>query len=220
MRSSGLGFCSPVCRFTGSSRGGAVLPQRRSVRPPRLALVAVLALLEVGAAALMLSYDLPIGTYGFLVGTDGVTIAAVEPASPAARAGILPGDRLIYATLPLRGRRAAAFQEEVPGDAPISFQVVHDGRTRSVTLRAESAPTAGRIETLTYACAGLGSGTGRSVAGPASTQRDDLGVCSHRTGNADTLGRALLVAANGKTLQVAPLTLSSPCSTRHRAPQS
>lgn len=135
-----------------------MLPQRRSVRPPRLALVAVLALLEVAAAALMLSYDLPIGTYGFLVGTDGVTIAAVEPASPAARAGILPGDRLIYATLPLRGRRAAAFQEEVPGNAPISFQVVRDGRPRSVALRAQSAPTAGRIETLTYACAGLAVG--------------------------------------------------------------
>ncbi len=119
----------------------------------------MLGLLEVAAAVVAIaSYNIPIGTYGFLVGKDGVTIVAVEPASPAARAGIAPGDRLAYATLPLRGRRFAAFQEEVPGGAPISFEIVHDGRQRSVTLRAEAALAVGRLETLTYACAGLAMG--------------------------------------------------------------
>jgi hypothetical protein len=87
-----------------------------------------------------------------------LAFSTVAPESAAARAGIVAGDRLIYATLPLRGRRFALFQEEVPGGAPISFQIVHGRQTRWVTLRAESSAGAGRAEALTYAAAGLALG--------------------------------------------------------------
>ena len=125
----------------------------------RLTAVVVLALLELaGAAASIASYRTPIGTYGFLLRSDEVTIAVVGRESPAERAAIVPGDRLIYATLPLRGRRFAIFEEDVPGGAPISFEIVHDGRGRWVTLRAAPLPAIGQIETLTYAGAGLAFG--------------------------------------------------------------
>jgi hypothetical protein len=133
----------------------------------RIVLVGILALLEVtGAAASVTSYKAAIGAYGFLVGKDGTTIVEVERASPADRAAIVRGDRLVYATLPLRGRHFVIFQENVPGDAPITFEIVHAGRARWVTLYAESMTAIGRTETLTYALAGLAFGlTGLLLVG-------------------------------------------------------
>jgi len=133
----------------------------------RMALVAILALLELAAAAASVApYKAAIGAYGFLVGSDGRSIVDVERASPADRAAIVRGDRLIYATLPLRGRHFVIFQENVPGDAPITFEIVHSGRARWVMLHAGSTTAISRVETLTYALAGLAFGlTGLLLVG-------------------------------------------------------
>ncbi|HLY02106.1 MAG TPA: hypothetical protein VKR56_06365 [Candidatus Cybelea sp.] len=124
----------------------------------RIALVAILALFEITAAAVSIaSFQTPIGTYGFLLSKD-VTFAEVDPTSLTARAGVVAGDRLLYETLPLRGRRFAILNEEVPGGAPIAFAIVHDGKSRWVTLRATDLLAIGQTESLTYAIAGLAMG--------------------------------------------------------------
>ena len=87
-----------------------------------------------------------------------MTFAEIDPTSLTARAGIVRGDRLLYETLPLRGRRFAILNEEVPGGAPIAFAIVHDGKTRWVTVRATDLLAIGQTESLTYAIAGLAMG--------------------------------------------------------------
>jgi hypothetical protein len=124
----------------------------------RIAFVTILALFEITAAAVSIaSFQTPIGTYGFLLSKD-VTFAEIDPTSLTARAGIVPGDRLVYETLPLRGRRYAILQEQVPGGAPIAFAIVHDGKTHWVTVRATDLLAIGQTESLTYAIAGLAMG--------------------------------------------------------------
>jgi hypothetical protein len=126
----------------------------------RIALVVAIGLLELGACATAVAeYDAPIGSYGFIVGTDHVTIVSVAPNSPAARAGLAPNDKLLYRALSVRGRRYVVFEEEVPAGSTVTFTIVHGGRVRSVSLQAEAAPGAiARTETLTYALAGLTMG--------------------------------------------------------------
>lgn len=76
----------------------------------RIALVVAIGLLELGACATAVAeYDAPIGSYGFIVGTDHVTIVSVAPNSPAARAGLAPNDKLLYRALSVRGRRYVVF---------------------------------------------------------------------------------------------------------------
>ncbi len=124
----------------------------------RIAFIAILGLFEIAAAAVSIgSFQKSVGTYGFLLSRD-VTFAEIDPTSLTARAGIVAGDRLLYETLPLRGRRYAILQEEVPGGAPIAFAIVHDGRTRWVTVRATDLLAIGQTESLTYAIAGLAMG--------------------------------------------------------------
>ncbi|MFY9719455.1 MAG: hypothetical protein WAK16_07405 [Candidatus Cybelea sp.] len=124
----------------------------------RIGVVVILALLEIAAAgASIASYRMPLGTYGFLL-TRNVTFAEIDPDSLTARAGIVAGDRLVYQTLPLRGRRYAMLNEEVPGGAPITFTVVHAGKMRSVTVRATDLLALGAAESLAYALAGLALG--------------------------------------------------------------
>ena len=124
----------------------------------RVAFVTILALFEIAAAVVSIgSFQKPIGTYGFLLSKD-VTFAEIDPASLTARAGIVTGDRLLYETLPLRGRRYAILNEEVPAGAPIAFAIVHGGKARWVTVRATDLLAIGQAESLTYAIAGLALG--------------------------------------------------------------
>ncbi|MGA2759775.1 MAG: hypothetical protein ABSF08_05590 [Candidatus Cybelea sp.] len=124
----------------------------------RIAFITILALFEIAAAAVSIgSFQKPVGTYGFLLSRD-VTFAEIDPTSLTARAGIVRGDRLLYETLPLRGRRFAILNEEVPGGAPIAFAIVHDGKTHWVTVRATDLLAIGQTESLTYAIAGLAMG--------------------------------------------------------------
>ncbi len=127
-------------------------------RSARVAIVVILALLEIAAAATSIaSYRMPIGTYGFLLAKDA-TFAEIDPDSLTARAGIAPGNRLVYETLPLRGRRYAILNEEVPGGAAITFAVVAAGKLRWVTVRATDLQALGQTESLAYALAGLALG--------------------------------------------------------------
>src|ERR1700722_10660494 len=140
------------------SRASAPLGRRNVRYPARVAFITILALFEIAAAAVSIgSFQKPIGTYGFLLSKD-VTFAEIDPASLTARAGIVTGDRLLYETLPLRGRRYAILNEEVPGGAPIAFAVVHAGKPRWVTVRATDLLAIGQAESLTYAIAGLALG--------------------------------------------------------------
>ncbi|MGC9991114.1 MAG: hypothetical protein ABSD52_01785 [Candidatus Cybelea sp.] len=124
----------------------------------RVVFITILGLFEIAAAAVSIgSFQKPVGTYGFLLSKD-VTFAEIDPTSLTARAGIIPGDRLLYETLPLRGRRYAILNEEVPGGAPIAFAIVHDGKTNWVTVRATDLLAIGQTESLTYAIAGLAMG--------------------------------------------------------------
>lgn len=124
----------------------------------RVGVVVLLGVLEIAAAVISIAtYRMPLGTYGFLLGRN-TTFVEIDPQSQTARAGIVPGDRLVYETLPLRGRRYAMLNEEVPGNAPITFAVVHDGKTRWVTVRSTDLQVIGQAESLAYALAGLALG--------------------------------------------------------------
>jgi hypothetical protein len=140
------------------SSASARLAQGNVRYAARVAFITILAFFEIAAAAVSIgSFQKPIGTYGFLLSKD-VTFAEIDPASLTARAGIVTGDRLLYETLPLRGRRYAILNEEVPGGAPIAFAIVHGGRPRWVTVRATDLLAIGQTESLTYAIAGLAMG--------------------------------------------------------------
>ncbi len=125
----------------------------------RVAFVAVLGLLEIaGAAASIAAYDQPIGTYGFLTEKNGMRVTSVQPHSAAAQAGIAPGDSIAYATLSLRGRKFVTLDEDVPVDAPTTFDVTRGSATRPVTLHAQPLVDVARAVRLIYAVAGLALG--------------------------------------------------------------
>jgi hypothetical protein len=126
----------------------------------RIAFVVTFGILEIAACIVaILESGVEIGSYGFVVAKDQVTIASVARDSPAGRAGIARGDVLVYARLPLRGRRFVTMEEEVPAGAALTLTVIHAGRPRTIVLQAQAVPgTLGRVETLTYALAGLTMG--------------------------------------------------------------
>jgi len=123
----------------------------------RIAVVAAIAVIElVGFVASIAQYDMPIGGYGFSVAADKITIATVLDDSPAKAAGIAPGDKIVYTTLPLYGRRYVVLGEYVPAGTTMTFALVRAGVTRNVTLQARAAESAiSRIVLLTFAIAGL-----------------------------------------------------------------
>jgi hypothetical protein len=106
----------------------------------------VLALFAAGALAAIAitlpSIGSPAGVFGWNIGPDGVTVISVTPHHPAEDAGIVPGDRIVYSTMPLRGRINTIFVTPVRPADRISFEVMHRGEARMVTLAAAPWPRA------------------------------------------------------------------------------
>ena len=114
------------------------------------------ALLVILAFLYALAFGIPTalylaGYYGRTGATRGdaatgepTVVTSVAPGSPAARAGIVAGDRLVRAD----AVRAAPFEQIydiTPAGRPIAFEVDHAGRRRTVELTPEpSHPSAGR----------------------------------------------------------------------------
>jgi len=109
-------------------------------RTAALAAAAVAIALNVAASMQLFA---PATTLGYrLTYTDGYRVAAVLPETAAARAGIEPGDHLDLTKSSLHDRIVALeYQPPLPGER-ITFSVVRDGRTRTVTLSATPLPAA------------------------------------------------------------------------------
>ena len=106
-----------------------------------IVLVAIGALALIATVSTLPTAWAPQGVFGWTIAPDGVTVLSVTPHYPATRAGIRPGDRIIYRTLSLRARLNTTFQTPLePGDR-ITFDTLRPGgTTRSVTLAAEESP--------------------------------------------------------------------------------
>lgn len=111
-----------------------------------LALLAAGIALALNVAASVELFE-PQTTYGYhLVYTDGFQVKAVDAATPAARVGIVPGDHLDFRRSSLHDRIVGlAYQAARPGES-VSFIVVHEGRARPVTLRAELLTPSGSLQ--------------------------------------------------------------------------
>ncbi|MDE2481306.1 MAG: hypothetical protein KGN02_03855 [bacterium] len=75
----------------------------------------------------------PFGTYGFSATTFG-DVTSVQPGSPAALAGIEPGDRIEISHLSYHERRRILYLTLSPPGETMTFPVVHRGVKRAVTL--------------------------------------------------------------------------------------
>ncbi|HEY1976653.1 MAG TPA: hypothetical protein VGG89_08915 [Candidatus Baltobacteraceae bacterium] len=125
----------------------------------RVTTVFVIGILEVACFTVALvTWNTPGAEFGWNLGRDALTVTSVEPNLPAARAGIVPGDKIVYATMPVLGRIDALLAESVYPGATISFRVVHDGIERQVTMQAESFPSISAPANVAYAFGGLALG--------------------------------------------------------------
>jgi hypothetical protein len=125
----------------------------------RFARVAIVTLIAAFAVVCVITtsitYGWPVAEYGYNVGPDGVTISAVERGLPAANAGILPGDRIVYERLPVSGRLNAILSETTVPGTTLRLEVVRLGVTRTVVLQAASLPSLYGLADLSFAFAGL-----------------------------------------------------------------
>jgi hypothetical protein len=81
---------------------------------------------------------------------DVTTVGTVEPGSPAARAGIVPGDIVV----PVEAEHAWVVQRlfhRVAAGRPTAYAVTHDGRRRVVSLIPISPPASARAQALVVA---------------------------------------------------------------------
>jgi hypothetical protein len=125
----------------------------------RIAVVALIGLLELAAFITTLAtYNRPAAEYGYNVGPDGVTIIAVEPGLPAAKAGILVGDRISYGHLAVPGRLNALQSEWVDPGTSLRLEVFRRGSLHTVLLEPAEFPSLYAIADLSFALAGLALG--------------------------------------------------------------
>jgi len=129
----------------------------------RAIVLVVLAVVVLAASlATLRTIWSPAGVFGWNIAPDGVTVITVTPGYPAQRAGIVPGDRIVYATLPLRGRFNTIFVTPLrPGEA-LSFDLEHAGMVRHETLVAVAWPA---VLTRGSSLAGLTANVVSIVAG-------------------------------------------------------
>jgi hypothetical protein len=122
----------------------------------RLILVAIIGLVElISIIATLATFNQPVAEYGHNFGSDGVTIIAVEPGFPAARAGIVPGDRIVYENLALSGRLNAILNWTVSPNSALSLEVRHGSSLRTVHLMPAELPHLYGAADLSFAFAGL-----------------------------------------------------------------
>lgn len=122
----------------------------------RVTAVFVIGVLEVAGFLIALAtWNMSGAEFGWNLGRDAVTVTNVEPNLPAAKAGILPGDRVVYSTLPVLGRMDTLLAESVYRGATISFRILRNGVERQVTMQAESFPSISAIANVAYAFGGL-----------------------------------------------------------------
>ncbi|HEY5425815.1 MAG TPA: GAF domain-containing protein [Candidatus Tumulicola sp.] len=129
------------------------------MRGLRIAVVVLIGLFELaGFVTVLISYERPAAEYGFNLGPDGVTIIAVEPGLPAAKAGVVPGDRIVYESLSVGGRLNAVLNEWVDPGTTLQLPVIHQGIARTVALTPVELPWLYGMADLSYAFAGLALG--------------------------------------------------------------
>ena len=121
-----------------------------SVRRLLVAIIALWTLVEIGCA--FVSVVAPLHHFGFSY-NEGGQILSIEPGSPAERAGLRAGDRVLLDRLPA-GDRYRLIHGRPGTTAPtIDFPVERDGRIRTVRLTAESDSVAPQTVVLEYAAA-------------------------------------------------------------------
>ena len=98
-----------------------------------LACVAALALFWIVLAAIMWG-NIDGGYYGWNLGSDSRTIVYVTPGSNVDKAGIVAGDRVDWATLPLLGRTNLALEESAPLDGRLALTVFHGNTGRAISI--------------------------------------------------------------------------------------
>jgi hypothetical protein len=128
-------------------------------RAVRIATVALIGILELaGFVTTLITYEHPVAEYGFNLGSDGLTIIAAEPGLPAAKAGIVAGDTIVYESLSIPGRLNAVLNEWVEPGTELRLRVVHAGTTRTVSLLPSELPWLYGTADVSFAFAGLALG--------------------------------------------------------------
>jgi hypothetical protein len=120
------------------ARWGAHASEREIARMIRMG-ARLQSAIVVCLTALILAATLPAAFVGWALrgdwGTQPLAVVTVEAGSPAARAGLVPGDRILYGNLPFAARAAYAFP--LPG-AHVTVPVEHAGQIRTVSMTADA----------------------------------------------------------------------------------
>jgi hypothetical protein len=101
------------------------------------AMLAAAVALALNVAAAIELFEPPT-TFGYqLIYTNGFEVAAVDPGTAAARAHIVANDHLDFRNSTLHDRIVGLSYQPARAGEPVTFLLVHGGRSRVVTLRAE-----------------------------------------------------------------------------------
>lgn len=114
--------------------------------PARFGIVRAIVLALAGALAIAAAvFSLPAivhppGVFGWNVGPDGVTVISITRGYPADRAGIKPGDQIVYGTMNLRARLNAILASPDEPYERMTFALRRAGGIRTVSLSAVQWP--------------------------------------------------------------------------------
>jgi hypothetical protein len=129
------------------------------MRAIRIFVVMLVGALEIAAfLTTVVTYTHPVGEFGYNVGTDGMTVTAVEPKLPAARAGLQPGDRLVFESLSRIARLNVLQDEFVEPGTVVTARVVRGQTTRTISMTAQGFPELSGAGDLSFAIGGLALG--------------------------------------------------------------
>ncbi len=124
--------------------------ERRNLHPGEriAALLAVAVALVLNVAATVHLFAPP-STFGYhLIYTDGYRVTEVDPSTAAARAGIVVGDHLDFTGSSLHDRIIGLDYQPAYPREPVTFSVVRNGQSRTVTLEANRLTQAQPIEAI------------------------------------------------------------------------